>query len=232
MKILDGEAFAAAFAAMAYATIIGLAMYFAVGVQEARGDDLILEAGANYSIYSDEAKPALSYTGRVGWKQVYLWGGYEDIQVKMLGQPLGDTTVLAGGLGARHSFTDKFTVYGEVGYGTTDLSVNDHIEGEVVYTKIVGNHRVHGRKVPVSGPFYPPYGYESSYEVEGGPVWRIGVTYELLPHVKLNLSYKALKGKEEYAIWDEERRNAGRGYWREDSTHDFSAFEGGIVFSW
>lgn len=194
-----------------------------------KADDLILEAGVNQSIYGDEASPELSYVFRGGWKDVYLWGTKEDVKVKMLGQPLGEADILSFGLGARQSF-GKMTVFAEAGWGINDTSVNADIQQEIVYTQLVGNHHVHGRPLPVHAK--GKKGYESSYEAEDGPVWRVGVAYDIIPHVRLSLSYKGMKVDTEYAIWDHDQRKNGFGYWREDSTHDFSAFEAGLVAHW
>ena len=185
-----------------------------------------LGAGLILSTYQ-ESSTEPTFKLEAGYENVYLWGSYEVPHIKFLGNPVADTDIYGFGLGFRKEVRPGITLFIEGGYAILDESVLDTAE-EMVYTQIVGNHAVEGRKVPVSGAYSGDYSY--SYEIDDAWMGRIGVNLEVMDNVHVTASYRAMKADQEYAIWDEESRAAGRGYWREDDTYDFGAFEVGIFF--
>ena len=204
--------------------VIGLSLF---GHNVRASDELHLDLGLSHSTYNDEAGSEISYHLKLRHDDypVYLFAGYENPDVKMLGQPLGDASILSVGLGVRQTFS-KLTVFAEAGYGHIDLSINQEIQEEIVYTKLVIDHHSQHRSVPVN-----PRDYEHSYEMSDSVLGRVGLSYEVADYLNVTFSYRWMMTKVEYAICDEERRRTNQGYWRKDSTHDLSALEIGLFFT-
>lgn len=188
--------------------------------------DLILELGLGYATYSEDMSPDFKYQLNVGYDNVYFWSDYEEPDIKFRGQPLATTDIIGVGLGARKKWNHA-SAFIEFGYGFVDADVKDHVQQEIIYTELVDNHDVEGRNIP-----FPSRGYQSSYEIDDALIARIGVGIEVTDQVTVKASWKAMKADQEYAVWDAQKREAGGGYWREDTTYDFSAFEFGIYYTY
>jgi hypothetical protein len=198
---------------------------------------LVLSIGLTSSFYDESTEPAavsnddlvpkLGYTLRLGYEEwpVYAVASYESMDTTLLGQPLAEVDGLSIGLGARKK-VDNFSFFLETGLTIIDHSGTASTQYEVVYTHIVGNHAVEGRTAPILNAYT---GYETSYDLDDGMFFRVGVGYHLTDHLSVTAAYRALLVDEEMAVWDHERRyNGNGGYWREDDRKDLSSLEVGV----
>jgi hypothetical protein len=209
-----------------------------------QASDLMLELGLTQSFYegehdpasvsSDDMIPKLGYIARAGWGDfpVYAVLSYESTENSLRGQNVSNPDVLTFGAGTKVEL-GKFSIFLEAGYADVTTNANNtggyDVVEEVVYTHLVSRHYVPGRPIPVDTR---QGAYESSYELDSGPFARIGVGYQLWPHVRLTGSYRFLKVDSQMAIWDTERRANGNGYWREDGQADFNAFEVSLLWTY
>jgi hypothetical protein len=194
---------------------------------------LALTVGLNHSQYLDQSYPEQTFKVSLEHEDypVYVWGGYEELGIRILGQGIGDSSISSVGLGARKTIGDFF-VFGEVGYGFIDEGANHTIQQEIVYTTLVHNHESEWRPVPVNVTRpYDQSTYETSWELEDGIMGRLGVGYELGKDFKVTLAYRPFFVKEFIQMWDVERRAAGRGWWQEGRNRDLSSFEVGISYT-
>lgn len=200
-----------------------------------------LEAGVTYGVYKDDTRNGnvfasdQSYNGfsglqvRAGVQEwpVYAVFGYEEFAPSMLGQDVGDIEGLSVGLGVSQEI-HGIEIFLEAGYSFLDLNAGfDSTTEEFTYTRLVGNHNVYARPVPVT-----PYDYEYEYSVEDAPFFRVGLGYQVFDHLKVSMAYRWLKPDEHIAIWDTYRRANDLGYWREDTTVDYSALEFTVWVNW
>ncbi len=190
---------------------------------------LTLSVALGYSQYTDEEgpEPEVHYKIEVGHEEspLYAFGGYEQLDVRMLGQAIGELDIFSVGLGARKNIGDFF-VYGELGYGVLDNSPVDKIQQEIVYTELVGRHNVEFRPIPVypQGP-YDQESYETVYEVDDGILGAIGVGYQPTEHLSFTIAYRPFYVREHMEIYDEERRARGGGWWQESRSLDLSSWQ-------
>lgn len=190
------------------------------------GEILEFEAGITESIYEDDAgsEMGLHIKGGLTDFPVYLFAGYETPKVRMLGQPLGDSTIWTFGFGGKQKW-ERLTFFAEFGYAVIDVKTNHDVQEEIIYTDLVDTHHSKFRPIPVD-----PRDYEHSYEIDNALMGRLGISIDLFPHTKLSASARWMEADQEGAIWDPVRRAENRGYWREDTTRNFGAFEIGIFF--
>jgi hypothetical protein len=194
---------------------------------------LALTVGLNSSQYLDQSDPEVSFKVALAHEDVplYLWGGFEEVGVRILGQPLSDTEVLSVGIGARKTIGDFF-IFGEVGYGFLNSEVNLMVQQEVIYSELVHNHESEYRPVPVSptGP-YDQDSYETSWVMKDNVMGRLGVGFKVTEGLSLEFAYRPFFVKEHIELWDGENREAGRGWWEESRNRNLSSFELGISYT-
>jgi hypothetical protein len=206
-------------------------------------DDFWLETGATYSIYLDH-DAGLSKFVRLGHDDfpIYAVGSREDPEIKMLGQPLSNSTLDSFGLGVRHG-RGPLRMFFEFGVTLPEVSARQHIQDEVVYTQLVTSHGADRDNRPI--PIYEFPRYVTSYELDNGYFARVGFRYMVTDHIGITAAYRALTLKEEYTLKGLPNDWAlGRGgqsgapgfrlpetpdeYWREDVSRDMGSFEFGI----
>jgi hypothetical protein len=193
---------------------------------------LALTVGLNNSMYTDQSEPEYTYKVSLAHDAlpVYIWGGYEELSIRTLGQALGDSSIIGVGLGAKKSIGD-FYIFGEIGYGIVDQNENLQIQQEMVYTELVHNHESEYRPVPVTvNHNYDQDSYETLWEVDNGVMGRLGVGYELVGGLNVTLAYRPFYVKERMELWDEARRASEGGWWQESRTRNLSSFEVGIAY--
>jgi hypothetical protein len=192
-----------------------------------------LTVGLNNSQYLDQSDPEASFKVSLAHEAapLYLWGGFEEVGVRILGQPVADTEVLSVGVGARKTIGDFF-VFGEVGYGFLNSEANLMVQQEVVFTELVHNHESESRPVPVTvNGNYDQASYETSWDLKDGVMGRLGVGFKVTEGLSLEFSYRPFFVKEHIELWDEERREAGGGWWEESRNRNLSSFELGISYT-
>jgi hypothetical protein len=193
-------------------------------------EGLVLSIALGTNQYTDEKgpPPEPAFSVQVGHEEspIYAFAGYEVIDVRMLGQGIGDTSVFSLGIGAKHKFGNGFHVFGELGWGFTDQSPNMIIQQEIVYTELVGRHNVYNRPVPLdlTGP-YDQDSYETVWEVEDDFLGAIGGGYEWDNGVFISGAYRPFYVREHIEVYDQERRDNGGGWWQETRSLDLSAFQ-------
>ena len=195
----------------------------------ATADGLIMEGGVSRNTYDGNMTAEPSYRLRLGYGDVYLWAGTEQPDVRILGQHMGTTTINSFGLGVRRKF-DGLTVFIEGGYGDVDFRGIPYQQAEVNYTYLVNHHHNPGRPIPVAcagrGCF------ETEHSIDNAMMGRVGLEYDVMPHVKASASYRWMKADEYIAMWDAGRKAANAGWWEENQQRDFSAWEMGVWLVW
>lgn len=192
---------------------------------------LTLSLSLGTSLYTEDApyasEPEYHLGLRVGHEEtpLYLWGQYEDLSVRILGQGVGDSSIASFGLGARKSIGDFF-VFGEIGYGVIDEGANKTIQQEVVYTDLLMNHRVDGRPAPVLlENDYDQDSYDTVWELDDGFLGAVGVGYQYGP-VSLSVAYRPFYAREHIELRDEDWRElTGGGWWQESRSRDLSSWQ-------
>lgn len=194
---------------------------------------LALAVGIGATQYTDTATPEHHYRLEVTKEDTpfYIHATYEDMKVRMLGQPIGDTKIFTSGLGIRQKMTDGFFWHFELGFAYLDEGERDVIRQEVVYTELVGRHNVEFRPIPV----YPENDYDQDsyvavWQVDNGWSGALGVGYEFNPHVSVSLNYRILNLKEHIEIYDEEQRANGGGWWQETRSRDLNAWQFNVMY--
>ena len=192
-----------------------------------------LTLGIVHSQYIDQSLPEFNFKLQVAHEDspVYLWTGYENVGIRMLGQEIARTAIFSLGVGAEKDIGDFF-VFGEIGYGLLKSSVNKVRQQEVIYTELVSRHNVFNRPVPLDlrGP-YDQDSYETIWEIHEGFLGKLGVGYHFGSHVNVTLAYRPFFVREHIEIWDEERRNAGKpGWWQESRNRNLSSIELGLSY--
>ena len=190
---------------------------------------LTLSVALGYSQYTDEEgpEPEAHFKVEVGHEEspLYAFGGYEQLDNRILGQALGELDIFSVGLGARKNIGDFFA-FGEIGYGLVDNAANMVIQQEIVYTELVGRHERPFRPIPVfpQGP-YDQDSYETVYEVDDGILGAIGVGYQPTESLSFTMAYRPFYVREHMEIYDEETRASGGGWWQESRSLDLSSWQ-------
>ena len=181
--------------------------------------------------YSAEPEYHLGFTLAHEDTPLYLWGQYEDLSVRILGQGVGDSSIASFGIGARKSFGPYF-VFGQIGYGMIDEGANEGIQQEIVYTDLLLNHRVDGRPAPVLlENDYDQSSYDTVWELEDGFLGSLGVGYQW-NNVGLSVAYRPFYVKEHVELRDEDWRElTGGGWWQETRSRDLSSWQFNISYS-
>jgi hypothetical protein len=197
-------------------------------------ESLALTIALGYSQYQGEEVAEATYKIEVSHEDtpMYLWGGYEAFDSRMLGQPLAETDLFSVGLGSRKDVGDFF-VFGEIGWGFISSDVNHEVQQEIIYTELVGRHNVEGRPVPVTllNEYKTSEGYESVWELSDGMMWRVGVGYAPTDSLSYTLSYRPFLVEEHIEIYDQDKKANGGGWWQETRSKDLSSFELAIRWS-
>lgn len=192
---------------------------------------LVLSVALGVSQYTEDYPYATESEYTVGLRvglednPLYVWGHYEEPKIRTLGQPMGDSSIISFGLGARKNVGDFF-VFGELGYGVIDEGARETIQQEIVYTDLLRNHRVDFRPAPVRvDRDYQQDSYETLWELDDGFLGKVGVGYQW-GDVGLSVGYRAFYVDEHVELWDEETRaRPNGGYWQESRSRDLSAWE-------
>jgi len=163
----------------------------------------------------------------------YLWTSYEELEVRMLDQPIADTNMYSFGVGFQHEFENELTLFMEAGWAVMDDSIRPNIRDEVVYTKLVKTHAVEGRVIPADPPEFDNDSF-TSYELEDAFIGRVGLRYQIYNHIAMSVGYRMLTAKEHYELWDQSQRFGPYklGWWQETTGRDLSAWEVGFVLNY
>lgn len=195
---------------------------------------LTLTLALGSSSYMGEETP--SYFGRIEVgheaKNYYAFTAYEDTTLRLLGQPIGDGEIFSVGVGYKHPLSERFYLFGEVGYGVVQENARDIIQQEIVYTEVVGRHHRPFRPLPV----YPQNGYDQdSYEtlwtLDDGFLGAFGLGYNAKNGFGMTLAYRPFYVKERMELWDEEQRANGGGWWQESRSKNLSAIQASVSWS-
>lgn len=179
-----------------------------------------VELGIGYSIADSERIDAVeAYTLRVGGP-LYAWAGYENPDISLMGQSIGDVALISAGLGVRHDFDSPLRLFGEFGYFSSDISTIGPIRDEAVVAKLKHDHG------PI--PFRPDH---TVYRIGDGYGGRVGAAY-LWPHAAASVSYRALKLDEGLDACTGDNPGCHfpveGSHWQNRATLDFSAVEFGL----
>ena len=187
-----------------------------------------------FAQYLDTSEPEPTIRLEVAPKEspVYVWGQYEELTTRMVGQRLGNSSITSFGLGVKHHFDKKLYVFGELGYGIVDEGSQDIVQQEVVYTLLVDHHLQPFRPLPVypTGP-YDQDSYETLWEVEDSILGSIGIGYQAWDNVAFTVAYRPFYAKETVELWDADSRANGGGWWQESNSRNYSSVEFKIKWS-
>ena len=179
--------------------------------------------GLGWSQYTDQVQP--TYHGKIKWgpegSPLYVWGAYENMDIRILGQGVSDTPVFSLGGGVKKDFGD-FWVFLEAGYAHLEHDPKPVIVQEVAYTDLVATHAVGGRRIPTRDPYT---GYDSDWTTTGGITAGFGIGYTIGPHLSLTGGYRVLFVEEFIEIVDPVIEAKTGGSWRDTRARDMSAFE-------
>jgi hypothetical protein len=183
-----------------------------------------VEVGVAYATYDSQrvlSEPNLQL--RLG-SRVYLWGSYENPDIKLVGQSIGDVKMLAGGLGLRHQ-QGPLSYFAEFGLFYPEVSTVPLIRDEAVWTQLRNDHGDPGWH-----PKHTVYDLEAKY---GG---RIGVGYALTESVKATVVYRTLRLDEELDACTGSDARCGYPvtdglHWQNRSTLNMSSVELGLFFT-
>ena len=184
---------------------------------------ICLALGITANTY-DTLEPTYALNFKAG-NEVYVWGSFEEQDIRILGQGITDANIYSGGVGARYDL-DNFFGFIEVGYAINDEVTNREIAREIIYTALVNNHSV--RPIPSGDPENDPDA-KVMYELGDGYVGRVGVGYSY-KHINVTAAYRFFGVREHYELWSQVNRDKGLGWWQESHGRDLSAFEIGL--SW
>ena len=190
---------------------------------------LTLSVALGYSQYTDEQGPEPEPHFRISVghedKPYYLWGQWEDLTVRMLGQGVADADIYSFGAGARKSYGDFFGFF-EIGYGLVNEHPNSTIQQEIVYTELVLRHNVEFRPIPVYPQGnYDQDSYETVWELDDGLLGEVGVGYQHSDNLSFTASYRPFYVREHIELYDAEQRANGGGWWQESRSRDLSSFQ-------
>lgn len=165
---------------------------------------------------SERLKTYTGYTINVGGEG-YVWGSYENMDVQLVGQNLGDVDLWGAGLGVR----GPWGAFAEFGYFVSDESTVDLIRNEAVVTALENHHG--------EIPFHPKH---TVYRLGNGYGGRLGASYELWDDVLLTAAYRVLKLNEGYDACTGKDPSCdfpvdGR-HWQDRVTLQFKGFEFGM----
>jgi hypothetical protein len=183
-----------------------------------------VEVGVAYATYDSQrvlSEPNLQI--RVGGR-IYLWGGYENPDLKLVGQSIGDVKMLAGGAGFRHQ-QGPISFFAEFGLFRPDVTTVPIIRNEAVWTQLRNDHGDPGWH-----PTHTVYELEEKY---GG---RIGVGYDVTDYLKTTVVYRVLRLDEELDACTGSDPKCGFPvtdglHWQNRSTLNMSAVELGLFFT-
>ena len=195
---------------------------------------LVLTTGVAYSSYVDQENPEPSFKIAVSHEEypVYLWGSYENLKFRLLGQPMGKGSIIGAGVGVQKDF-GKMYAFMEIGYGMIDEGAQLTIQQETVFTELVGRHSSDSRPVPVylTGN-YDQESYGTEWTLDDSIMGRVGVGYHLSSHVDLSIAYRPFFSKEYIRLFDEEwMADNGGGWWQESRSKDLSSIEFTIQYN-
>lgn len=156
----------------------------------------------------------------------YLWASNTEQENFVLGQGISTIDANAFGFGLKHKVSPKVTVFGEIGYSLNNETNDVVIQQEVIYTYLVDRHNVFNRPVPVEvNRPYDQESYETTYTIENSFMAKIGVEYSVTDWFSVGAAYRFNRMEAKFELYDQERRDAGQGYWEERQTLDAGAFE-------
>jgi opacity protein-like surface antigen len=163
--------------------------------------------------------------------KLYGWGEFSKGSNYILGQKVSSSYVFGAGVGYNFEITPKTYWFLEGGIGYP-LNVNNRlIQQEVTYTYLVGRHNVdESRPVPVPNTPYDQEAYSSDWDIDYGLVARTGLKYSFTENFGISASYKYFNPRGYIAIWDEELRNAGGGWWEENVSVNMNVVELGLHY--
>jgi opacity protein-like surface antigen len=176
----------------------------------------------------EELEQAYGYHLKVG-NSIYGFADYEAQASRILGQNVSDLTMYTLGLGAKETF-GKLELFFVAGYTYIENENDSIVQQEIIFTELVRNHNVESRPIPVTVPSdYDQDSYETTYEIDGGFMGRVGIAYALTESIKLSGAYKYFTADEHIELYDEGQKPNG-GWWQESYGRDLSSFEIGISY--
>jgi hypothetical protein len=176
-----------------------------------------LDLSYNDNFYYDE-NPSYHLKLHRDELPVYLTSSYSSsTSTLVLGQDAAKSNIASFGLGFKKEFYDGVNVFSEVALGMVDYKPNQNNVQEVAYTYLVSRHQVEGRPIPVTVNYdYDQDSYSASLEIDNGYMLTFGIGFDVTDYFKVNTAYRHFQPKGNIAIWDEESRSKGLGYWNEN----------------
>ena len=179
----------------------------------------------NDNIHDLDPNPGAILKVQPGDLPVYGWASWNDGDYRLLGQKMGQYQSLGLGVGLRAKVIDKLSIFLEGGYSFNTGNFREDIQQEVVFTHLVSRHNVISRPIPVnvSGP-YDQDSYETTATIDNSPVFRAGVSYDVVKHVRISALYAFQSIPVKYELFDAASRAAGGGWWEENDLVSVDGF--------
>jgi len=178
-----------------------------------------------YSIYQDKdlAKDGKGIKGELRYKYAYLWGSWEQTELRLTGQRAGDIALYGVGLGGKVMVLKPFSIFLEVGYyiPSSELEDNAMTYREGVYYKWLKTLTDCGL------PHYASQFTRYTYKLKPGFGGSIGLElnqqiYKML-YINLFGAYRFLNLNEDWDAYDPDKQIHNR-----IQTKEKRDFSGGI----
>jgi len=149
---------------------------------------------------------------------IYLASSYSpSTSTLVLGQDSSKNNITSFGIGFKKEFYEGINIFTELALGIVDSNPNQNNVQEVAYTYLVSRHQVDGRPIPVNISYdYDQSSYKASLEIDNSYMFTFGIGFDVTDYLKVNTAYRHFQPKGNIAIWDEEYRAMGLGYWNEN----------------
>ena len=149
---------------------------------------------------------------------LYLTSSYSAATTTLvLGQDSSKNDITSFGLGLKKEIHEGVNLFTEFALGIVDYTPIQNNVQEVAYTYLVSRHQVEGRPIPVTTNYdYDQDSYSASLEIDNGFMVTFGMGFDITDHLTVNTAYRHFEPKGNIAIWDEESRSKGLGYWNEN----------------
>lgn len=181
------------------------------------------------NIYQDkDLEQGKGIEGRLAYKNLYLFGSYDEAYLRLYGQRAGDISVYGAGIGAKSDINKNLTVWGQTGYYEPKAELSGNENGKLqegIYFKL---------RECRNGWGYGDYPNVFKYDVSGNIGGAVGADFKqnIFENLQLtiNVGYRFLNLKETY----KQRTWTGLDWIESKENRSFSgAMVGiGLTFGW
>ena len=173
-----------------------LAVFLFFWLPQAVGSDLNLDVTARINVFQNESlETGVGIEARLAYDPFYLWGSYDETQLRLYGQRAGEISLYGVGLGMKYELTSGLWVWGQGGYYGPASTMEDSPEN---FTETLG-HVFRNHEDTWGAPHLSDrYGYKIGGNLGGA----VGLSFDHEVYkglrVNLNAGYRFLKLRETF----------------------------------